>query len=396
MQKSRYLLLIGLIVMTAQFAGCTVDRGDIIGSEQSEEQSEEQDGSETLEPAFVDIRRTMPISLNVSDMDYKAENLEMSKYVLDYGDRATSTTFCFAEGKIYYTLYYGYYYESFLHEGKEVSFNPEDNTCIMVYDIETKETAMLYQYQEERWVHTTDMQCNGRYLVWEDYRVEEGWSIKCLDLTDLGEPEIVAKENVGNGQLDTVTLKITERYLYWYDREVDENGELGRCCIYRYDFENSQLEIVKNFIDTASPYVHISIIDGYLTTYRYYDEKESLIYIEKENEEIKKIAVNDYVKDVQSNGSICAWEIRDNRSTLYVYDIINEKYLSINCKDIFSFALYKNLLVVNQENGLYVYNVRENTYYVLRGEDSKQCNYTYKGIDGVYAEVYTNSYIFIK
>ena len=319
------------------------------------------------------------------NIDYSlVENLPLSKNVLrEIADfplscseisglekgEAVCNAFCVEKDEVYYALCYGALYEL-----EYRGFDSSHNTQIRVYNMKTQEDKLLYQYNEDFCVDVTDMYCNGEILIWEDYGTsEEMWTIKGLALDEDEKVEVLIEGGMYNNSMSTITPTLTDDAIYWYDVMDAENGEYA---LYKYDLSTREISLMQACRNLATPYTHVPIIDEVLTTYIYQDDT-SIIEICKDAD-VARIEVPGHIDDARSNGKICAWKTDINGDNLLnVYDIRRREYIEIDCGYFFSYALYDNYIIVNQENGLYVYDILTKTYSVLKKTD--EVEYLNKG-----------------
>lgn len=330
------------------------------------------------------------VEMSTSDMNLVESSYQMDEFLIKHEKDVNVETFAFSGGKVYYSVNYSFYYENNEGDAEEKQFDKTHNTQIRVYDTVKKIDEVLYQYEEAFCVHISDMQCNGKYLIWEDYGIDDTiWRVNSLNLERNEEPKICFTNDTVQGQLDTITLSITSDSIYWYDLNKSEDGSI----LYKYNLNSEEVSTVKEDIDTSTPYTHVSIMNDALTTYRYVDDKTE-ITIESSNGE-KKIEVEGNITNAQSDGQICAWlrgTDSNDRSRLYVLDINNNVTYVINCDYIFSFSIRDGFIFVNQNNGIYMYDVINKQYSVIKESDGIYCGYMYYGLNELYTDVNTISY----
>jgi len=368
--KKRFLVII--ISMCIMFSLCSCENQEDINTETNE--------SEIKQDINVDDRLvdSLPLSVDVlrEVNSFPISYLEVS---LLEKNAWTCYAFCVEKDSIYYALYFG---EDNALGHKE--FTSSDNTQIRVYNMNTQEDRLLYLYEEDFFVEVTDMYCNGEILIWEDYGTsEEMWTIKGLALDEDEKVEVLIEGGMYNNSMSTITPTLTDDAIYWYDVMDAENGEYA---LYKYDLSTREISLMQAYRNLATPYTHVPIIDGVLTTYKY-QEDTSIIDIYKDAD-VARIEVPGHIDDARSNGKICAWKTDINGDNLLnVYDIRRREHLEIDCGYFFSYALYDNYIIVNQENGLYVYDILTKTYSVLKETDEVEYLYMFTGKDSIYAEI---------
>lgn len=343
-------------------------------------------GSNTQEDSMQGEKQITQLS--VAKMQKKDADMQMQEFTIPHEKGTSIGTFAVADGKVYYALSYASYYED--PEGVKADadqkFDPKHNTQIRVFDTAALQDTLIYQYDEGRCVDVSDMMCNGKFLLWEDYGIDsELWGVNAWNLSDASKPERIISASEVDAQFTTITLSVTDEGVYWYD--LNESNDA--CRVYYYDFAKKQSVVYKDGVDTASPYTHVSIVDGVLTTYKYEDGKTK-INVEKGTDETS-FEIDGYVANVQCNGKICAWmkneDIRQC-TNIFLYDLQEKTYFEIDCGGIFSFNVLQNGVLVNQYDGLYLYDIYSNAYEAFKESDTNYCGYTYLWDDMVYAQVF--------
>lgn len=347
---------------------------------------EKQESNIHGENSEIEIKH-VDIDISLVDSMFLLNNLlETSEFPARYteisfamDEKASVNAFCVEEDSIYYALSYRQFYE----EGP-VKFDPRHNTQIRAYNMKTQEDSLLYQYNESFCVTVTDMCCNGELLIWEDYdKFETDWCIKAMSITTKGAAETLIESSNINERLTTITPTLTEDAIYWYELMDIENNLFA---LYKYDLAMREITLEQENRNLATPYAHVPIIDGVLTTCRYRDDT-SIIEIGKDKDVIR-IEVAGNIDDARCNGDICVWKAGvSNQNALFVYDIQNDLCVKIDCGYFFSYALDDNYIIVNQENGIYAYDIVKKTYTVLKETDEIGCLYTFTGNDAVYSEI---------
>ena len=195
--------------------------------------------------------------------------------------------------------------------------------------------------------------------------------------------EILLKNGYVVGELSTITPLITEDSVYWYDLVKYENYYF---VIYRYDLEQKEISVHRKGLDTYSPYMHISLEEDTLLTYRYEDDYTT-IFMEEGNDCIT-IDTLGKVEELKGNNRICVWNTAENeREKVFLYDVVKNEYYYIPCNYVFSFSVYDNVIIINKLDGIYAYDIESKTYMSIKESDSTYCKYIYDGIDCRYALV---------
>lgn len=289
------------------------------------------------------------------------EEIGMDIYDVPKNDDISTSPFYIYGDTLYYVLDYIPYYEDPLGE-KNLVFNSEHNTQIRSLCLSTGEDQLLYLYQLNTCMDIIEIQCNGNELVWEENTSSEGWKIKKLDLNNKQSvEEIVAyQENVGENY--SVPLSITQKGLYWSDGLYKREHPI---LIYYYDFKTKEKSIEKENVDLSSPYEHISIIDQNLTYYENSGENTVMHIANIISSKQTSLHVLGAVACPISNENMCIWMEgydANDRCNLFVYNFMNNEFEKIELSYAFSYALVGDYILVNQNEGLYCYDIKDNTY----------------------------------
>lgn len=341
----------------------------------------------------IDISQQDALIQNYEESNEDSSKIKMEEYQMSLPEKANMNTFFVFGNTIYYAVGYNNYFEGATEDSQRI-FEKQYNTQIKSVNMETNEEKTLYTYDEQNCVEVTDMQCNGKVLVWEDYGVDsESWSIKMLDLEKEMYVETIETYTQENGDFSTVTLSITDEDLLWYNINEEENV-MNPNMLWRYNFEEEETSLQKDNLDTASPYEHMNSINGIYTTYQYIDENTSDIQIYDTKKDTNIILrVKGLVSAPICDGKICVWMCGydyNNRNEIYIYNLKSKEFEKIECKYVFSFGLVNNCLILNREDGLWLYDIIEKKSKCLIQGDGIVCGYTFETFEG---NVYMDNYI---
>lgn len=308
--------------------------------------------------------------------DVKMETFDID---IPYGGQANS--FCIYDSTIFYAVDFSNYFDNPTGEKEAVNFEKKYNTQIRAYDLNSKEDILLYQYEEENCVQVTDMQCNGKELVWEDYTIENVWNIKKMSLAEKSVPEDIVFYEAEKGKMTTATLTITSDGLFWYDQVSDKND--NPINLNKYDFVTKEVSIEKSGLALSSPYEHINIVNEICTTYETNNDNTTTIHIYNlKNKKEINLNVTGRVSNPISDGEICVWmkgyDYQD-RVNLFVYDISKETTEKIEVSYAFSYGIINSMVLVNQEEGLLCYDVKNKEYGNLIPTENISYGYTFQG-----------------
>lgn len=105
---------------------------------------------------------------------------------------------------VYYSVEFGDYLLRPKQIGKEeIPFEDKYNTQIRAFCTETKEDNMVYRYSAKECIGVSDIQCNGKELVWEEYQ-NDAWNKKLISLEEIkdGIIQICENSNILNIETD--------------------------------------------------------------------------------------------------------------------------------------------------------------------------------------------------
>lgn len=347
-------------------------------------------------------RETEEISLldekQVKTFDYKEletikNNFVVDTYEIDVPSECQINTFCLFDDTMYYSLDYTKKFDNPTGAEPEISFENEYNTQIRSYNKKNNEDILIYQYSEDQCIEVTDMQSNGTYLVWEDYMNDGRYDINYMTLNSNNKPESITTREEGKEGLTTLTLTITNDNLYWYELSNDSDGYYNLRC---YDFKTKTIDVKNKELSLSSPFEHVNIINGIFTTYKKEEDDITVINIydstKKTNIDLK---VSGDISNPMCNGEICIWMTGydyEDREYLFIYDLSENSIEKIPVSYAFSYGINEDLVLVNQENGMYFYDIKNRTYECLIETEYTSNGYIHLGLsNNLYVEKFGNS-----
>lgn len=373
--KKTYVIILALLFV---LSGCKGQETDIPLESESQQEEHMED--------TIDLTSAEPSQWKTEDFAEKSQDLSMQEVSLSKDADAASSTFCVTGDMLYYVLDYTNYYQN--NEGtEEKDFDKAHNTQIRMYDMKSQTDSLLYQYDEDFCIRITDMQCDGKVLIWEDYNVgDDSWRVLAYNLSEAEQPEVLFAAGDTDGRLDTITPSLVSDAIYWYD--MIEAGSEYTFSLYRFDMADKKISVIEETSDTGTPYTHVAVSENVLATYTYEDDTTIITVKGKDGE--TKIKTSGNISSLQSNGNITAWlKSEEERGNLYIYEKEKDVYITIPSEYIFSFTISNDLLIVNESNGsMKAYNIADKEVMSLREEGETSCGYIFDGTDGKYAEIF--------
>ncbi|MBQ7942972.1 MAG: hypothetical protein IJ326_02795 [Lachnospiraceae bacterium] len=316
-------------------------------------------------------------------------NLRVNVIEFETPINSSCGNFCVYQDKVYYLVDFSDYMTN-KTETDAKEFAPEYNTQVRVYDSESGEDKILYQYHEERCINVTDIRCNGRYVIWEEY-VENTWNIRCLELEILNNPKVIVSSEEGSGGFWSITPNLIEDNLYWYDQNRN-----GSTCLKQYNIQSGKTDVVVEECDLASPYEHVAIDEGIITTYRANKIKGYDIVSNEVDtfKQVQYLSCDSTVCKPISDRTRCIWsegnELQPEKIYSYVFE--NEEKEVIEIEDLFSYALLDQYMIVNsygEQEGLYCYDLINKQYGKLELLDNNTIMlFTFQSSTGdIYCEI---------
>lgn len=264
---------------------------------------------------------------NVEISDYEEtvsvkNEIVIDSFEIDLPENSSVSTFCVYKDTLYYSVHYIDFFEDPIGNRPEIKFENQYNTQIRSYSLKDKKDELLFQYEEDRCIQVTDLQCNGKELVWEDDTDKNQWNTKKLSL---------------NNKFDIKEVRIEQADLFF-----------------------------------ASAYEHVNIVHDVSVTFQ----------------------VNCPVSNPVSNGEICVWSKGyEDRSVLFVYNIKDQSIEKIAASEIFSYGLIDEILIINQKEGIFGYDIKSKEYSVLIDKEEGTYGFTFQGFEGnVYAEMFQDQH----
>ncbi len=319
---------------------------------------------------------------NYQESNSIMNNINISNYNIDIPTNGSINSYCIYNNIVYYSIDFFNKYNNPTGGKNIVNFESEDNTQIRSYNLNDNTDILIYQYNEQRCIQVTDIQCNGTELVWEDYPNNNTnlWNVKKISLNSNNIPENIISYNIAEGEMVTITLTITTDNLYWYEQNTEMENALYLC---KYNFKTGNKSIEKEGLTISSPYEHVNILNNIYTTYEATNDNTTIIHISNLNNN-KSIDINvaGTISNPVSNGEYCIWMKSydsNDRGSLFIYDILNQTYEKINTPYIFSYGMINNIIIVNQENGLYCYDIKNKIGKNIVPTDNISFGYTVQG-----------------
>lgn len=329
--------------------------------------------------------------------DTLKENYEMEIVALKNEEYTYVTASCLYENTLYYAIDFQDYMDHMAMEAYEndeemPQFEKEYNTQIRAYDIESGKDELIYQYDEDFCVMVSDMQCNGEILLWEDYEVEKSFRILKWSLQDAMEPVEIELDNVGSGCEYGISLTLYENTLYWYDYEKSDNQDDLKLSMYdlkKYDLTEEKVQVEKSDLSTTFGSEHITIFQDTLTTYSYDKETGSsnILVNNLKSGKTTTILVDGRTGCLKCNGRYCIWkpyldEKTIDETVIYIYDIEKGEYKKTKVDNIFSYGFMENVVVINSDEGVWIYDMAENRCSDFVKADSYVCLTARQGTEG--------------
>ncbi len=286
--------------------------------------------------------------------------------------------YMFFGNKIYYAIDYSFYYDDPLGENK-LEFLKEHNTEIHSYDLGTGEDKILYKYDEERCVSLWEMDCNGEYLIWEDNLQDEKWRILAIKLDEISEPVEIISYQEDFGENWNVSIEIDEDNVYWYDALYEREHPI---ILYSYNLKSEEIKVLKENLDLYSPYERFVVLDGIYSSYIYNSNETKIKVSDIKGNDILELTTRGDILNPLCNDDICIWMDADNNKKIYVYHIKEESLEIIKTNSIFSYAILRDYIFVNQQGGVLIYDVERKEYSDLvlsEDEKRKACLYSIMG-----------------
>lgn len=287
---------------------------------------------------------------NVEISDYEEtesvkNEIVIDSFEIDLPENSSVSTFCVYMDTLYYSVHYIDFFEDPIGNRPEIKFENQYNTQIRAYSLKHKKDELLFQYEEDRCIQVTDLQCNGKELVWEDDMDNNQWNIKKLSL---------------NNKFDTKEVRIGQADL-----------------------------------SLASAYEHVNIVHDVSVTFKALEDGKTMIHLMNlRNKKSETFQVNCPVSNPVSNGEICVWSKGyEDRSVLFVYNIKDQSIEKIAASEIFSYGLIDEILIINQKEGIFGYDIKSKEYSVLIDKEEGTYGFTFQGFKGnVYAEMFQDQH----
>ena len=216
-------------------------------------------------------------------------------------------------------------------------------TTIFHVDTETGDTQQMLHFEDKgHWVN--ELVAADGLLFWVLY-TEEGQRIERYDI----EKGTLTTVKEFPPESHWTILSGGEEYLTWYEHS-EENVSL-----YVYDIEEKQLFLVSNQIARQMPFVRAHVNNG-ITAFSE-DRNGDLylcVYDLHEQAYLKELRTTDdsrFIISLQANSDYMTWQDSGYNSTLYAYDLANNRLICVvkpeDNIDIFSHHLLKGMVIIN-------------------------------------------------
>lgn len=336
----------------------------------------------------------------IKTYEYEDSNTINSNFIIDTFDidipiESRVGSFCIIDDTIYYSLDFTQIFENPTGEEAEPVFEDKHNTQIRSYDKKNNNDELVYQYKEDKCIEVTDIQSNGKYLVWEDYLNSSMYNVNCLNLINNEKEKILSREK-GKENLSTITLKITDDDLYWYELSEGKTSDYNNFVLYSYDFKTKNTDIKEEGLYLSSPFEHVSIIEDIITTYKKDDDKDitTISIYDNGKKKERQLKVSGDISDPISNGEICVWMDGYGYADgeyMFIYDLSEDSLEKIHLSYAFTYGLIGDFVLLNKDNESLIYDIKNKTYESLDQANYTSNGYIYHGLLGnLYAEKFEN------
>ncbi len=325
-------------------------------------------------------------AVEIPCLEGEAPYAEVWECVLPYG-RTVVGSYCLHDFKVYYEVNYWNTLIDQTGMTPNKEFSEEYNTQIRCYDMVNQTDELVYQYDSTKCEDVIDIECNGTYLIWENYD-NDGWELYSISLQDnsSSKPDVVTE--LSEGEMYFVCFALRDDCAFWYDYK-DKKIKL-----YSYNLNIGETDLLYEECALTSPYEQPCIAGDNILLYRM-DEEEitQIVSIDRKNRQKINIQFQSEMADIAGNSEYYVWRTNydfGGNEELYFYDIKEEQYRKIKCGNIFSYALQDNYLILNLQqkdkwNGAGVYCIDLNEYqaYYISGTDATTL-WTNAGPNNVY------------
>lgn len=318
-------------------------------------------------------------------LEGEAPYAEVWECVLPYG-RSVVGSYCLYDFKVYYEVNYWNTMIDQTGMTPNKEFSEEYNTQIRCYDIVNQTDELVYRYDSTKCEDVIDIECNGTYLIWENYD-NDGWELNSIRLQDNSgnEPNVAA--GLSEGELYFVCFALQDNSVFWYDYE-DKKMNLYSC-----NLDSGEMSLIYEGSTLTSPYEQPCIAGDNILLYQMDEEVTKVFSIDKKNRQKLRVQIWSEIADIVGNSEYYAWRRNYNsgeNEELYFYDVLQEQCKKIECGNIFSYALQSNYLILNLHEkdswngeGIYCIDLIENQAYYVSGTGATAL-WTNSGPNNVY------------
>lgn len=309
----------------------------------------ENDASQGESDSATTIQLDQVQELNFIETDVGDEKVKHDLIKIPITANSEISSFCIYNNTMYYSIDYLPYFDDPTGEKGNLSFEDKYNTVIRAYNIADKSDKLIYSYDLDYAIAITNIQCNGDYIVWEDYpRTETNLfcTVKKMKLNEDSLAETIFSYGDMEGEISNVTLTLT-----------------GNCIL---KLPNEYYNVINDISITCKK-----------------DDENTIMNISGEKIAPFDLEVVGEVSNPMCNGSFIIWaEGYDayDRNQLYFYDIKNQITKKIVTPYFFSYAFLGDYVLVNQDNGMYCYDIRTEECFKIWEGDTMEFIFTFQGL----------------
>ncbi len=325
-------------------------------------------------------------AIDVSCLEGETPYAEVGECVLPFG-RDVVGSYCLYDFKVYYEVNYWNTLIDQTGMTPNKEFSEEHNTQIRCYDMVNQTDKLVYRYDSTKCEDVIDIECNGTYLIWENYD-NDGWELNSIRLQDNSSSEPNVAADLSEGELYFVCFALQDNCAFWYDYE-DKKMNLYSC-----NLDTGETKLIYEGSTLTSPYEQPCIAGDNILLYQMNEEEVTKVFsIDKKNRQKLHVQIRSEIADIVGDSEYYAWRKNYNsgeNEELYYYDVVQEQYRKIKCGNFFSYALQDNYLILNLQqkdkwNGAGVYCIDLNEYqaYYISGTDATTL-WTNAGPNNVY------------
>lgn len=341
----------------------------------------------------------MTIQASTSILPTKDSNIidnltvRQSKIALPKNTRVVSHNI--SANKLYYALDFEPVFENPLGDKKVPKFSAKYQTELHAYDLETRENEFLYKCKGDEPASIMLAGSSGKKLAFLEFSYAspihiffpQNWTLKLLDL-ESNKIEEIAKSKYAGIEEIAPNLTVTTQGIYWLEQEKAANTKDLSFSLQYYDFAQKEVQLLRSncYLDSSSEPLYVDD-----DNYALYQKAQTFAKVEgKKTNELKyslldliqhpaaiqsKIKVPGHVAYPQINANYLIWSngFRE-RIKLWIYNRQNKelKLLKLPNQESFkSYMLLDKYLLLVREDGLYCYDLSNNTFMRLLASQSQ-------------------------